>query len=134
MLPWIVAELDRPIEIRIVDDAALERDPMPISPGRPADDRGAGMARQSRAGKQAIAPATGFRPCAPGQRREHRAQFAHVQTTIGRVRKGAHHGAIRTAGEHGGDGNAAIEIVDLSNVAHTSEVRKCEAESQLPRR
>jgi hypothetical protein len=42
--------------------------------------------------------------------------------------------AILATGEHRDNGDAAIEIVDLSYMAHASEVRKCEAESQRPRR
>lgn len=130
MLARVIDELKRPVEIRIVNHATIERDPVPKTPRRPADDRGARDARQSRVRERRMTPAPRFRPCAPGQQRKHRGHFPHVQAMLGRARKGAHNGAVRTAGEHGDNGNAAIEIVDLSNVAHVSEVRKCEAESQ----
>lgn len=134
MLARVIAELDGPVEIWIMHEPAFERDPMPISPGRPADDRGARGARQFRACKRRVPAATRFRPYAPGQRREHRGHVPHIQAMIGRARKGARYGAIRAAGEHGDNGNTAIAIVELSNVAHASEVRQCEAENQLPQR
>lgn len=130
MLARVIGELDGPVEIRIMHEPAFERDPMPISPGRPADDRGARGARQSRAPEHAIAAAMRFRPCAPGQRREHRGHVPHIQAMIGCARKGARYRVIRAAGEHGDNGNTAIAIVELSNVAHAREVRKCEAENQ----
>jgi hypothetical protein len=41
---------------------------------------------------------------------------------------------IPATGEHRDDRDAAIRFMELSNMAHASEVRRCEAESQRPRR
>lgn len=130
MLPLIFAKRDRPIVVRVVHDAAFDRDPMAEAPGRPADDGGTRGARQSRTCQNRMATATPLRPFAPGQRFKHRDNIAHVQTALQCARKGARHVAIVATGEHRHNGDAAIEIVELSYMAHASEVRKCEAESQ----
>lgn len=134
MLPSVFAKRDRPIVVRVMHDGALDRDPMAEAPGRPADDDGARGARQSRARQNRMPAARRLRPCAPGQRFEHRDNLAHIKAVLCRGRKGARYVAVLATGEHRDDRDAAIRFVELSNMAHACEVRKCEAESQrLPR-
>lgn len=134
MLPVVFAQRDRAIVVRIMHDARLDRDPMAEAPGRPADDRGTRGARQSCARQNRMPAASRLRPMSAGQRVKHRDDLAHIKAVLGCGRKGARYVVIPATGEHRDDGDAAIRFVELSNMAHESEVRKCEAESQRPRR
>ena len=134
MLPIVFAKRDRAIVVRIMHDARFDRDPMAVKPGRPANDDGARGARHSRARQNRMPAASHLRPMPAGQRIEHRDYLTHVKAALGCGREGARHVAILATGEHCDDGDAAIRLMQLSNMAHASEVRKCEAESQRPRR